>query len=60
MPKVPSWEKEAETGLRVSAFVDDDAEHSSSGLIFLDRYFSQEAKLAGVDAARVPHKNGAG
>jgi hypothetical protein len=33
MPKVPSWEKEAGTGLHVSAFVDDDdAEHSSSSL----------------------------
>jgi hypothetical protein len=44
MPKVPSREKEAGTGLHVSAFVDDDAEHSSSSLIFFDRYFSQEVK----------------
>jgi hypothetical protein len=60
MPKVPSWEKEAGTGLHVSAFVDgDDAEHSSSSLIFFDRYFSQEVKQAGVDAARAPRNNGA-
>ena len=58
MPKVPSWEKEAGTGLHVSAFVDDDAEHSASSLIFFDRYFSREVKQAGVDAVRAPCKNG--
>jgi hypothetical protein len=51
MPKVPSQEKEAGTGLHVSAFVgDDDAEHCASSLIFLDRYFSREAKQASVAA----------
>ena len=59
MPQVPSREKEAGTGLRVFAFVDDDAEHCSSSLIFLDRYFSREVKQAGIDAARAPHENGA-
>jgi len=38
---------------------EDDAENSSSGLIFFDRYFSLEVKQAGVDAARAPRKNGA-
>jgi hypothetical protein len=59
MPKVPSQEKEAGTGLYVSVFVDDDAEHSSSSPIFFDRSFSQKVKQAGVDAARAPRKNGA-
>jgi hypothetical protein len=45
--------------LHVFAFVDDDAKNSSSSLIFFDRYFSQEVKQAGVDAARAPHKNAA-
>ena len=41
-------------------FVDDDyAGHSSSRLIFFDRYFSREVKQAGAAAARAPRKNGA-
>jgi len=38
---------------------DDDAENSSSSLIFFDRNFSLEVKWAGVDAARAPRKSAA-
>jgi hypothetical protein len=42
MPKVPSWEEEA--GAACLRVVDDGVEHSSSSLIFFDRYFSQEVE----------------